>query len=73
MGRSKLRRVALRQCDVDNCVITRTEFTGMRLRNGIWRNGRFVGPVDGMGEVEVVADSLVGFLVFFFPFVHFCW
>lgn len=64
VGRSKLRRVALRQCDVDNCVLARTEFTGMRLRNGIWRNGKLVGPVDGMGKRDVVADSLVSFFSF---------
>lgn len=64
VSRSKLRRVALRQCDVDNCVLTRVAFTGMRLKNGVWRNGRLVGPVEGMGEKDVVAESLVGVLSF---------
>lgn len=56
--RSKLHRAVLKDCDVVDCVILRTELKGMRLRNGVWKNGRLIGSVGG-GEVTAV--SLVGF------------
>lgn len=63
---STLRRVALKECDVENCVILRTELKGMRLRDQVWKNGRLVGPVEEAGEVS--AASLVGFFLFCFLF-----
>ena len=62
--RSKLRRATLKECDVEDCIILRTEFKGMKLRNGVWKNGRLVGCVEGKGEV--VAVSLVGPFPFLF-------
>lgn len=62
--RSKLRRATLKECDVEDCIILRTEFKGMKLRNGVWKNGRLVGCVEGKGEV--VAVSLVGSFPFLF-------
>ncbi|RMJ22517.1 hypothetical protein PHISP_06610 [Aspergillus sp. HF37] len=57
--RSQLRRVVLRDCDVGDCVLDRMELTGMRLKNGVWKNGRLVGSVDGR-EVEAEPVSLTG-------------
>lgn len=59
-AKSKLRRAVLKDCDVENCVISRSEFTGMRLRNGVWKHGKLIGRVDGV-ESEVGAVSLVSF------------
>ncbi|KAL4739896.1 hypothetical protein BDV11DRAFT_186636 [Aspergillus similis] len=41
--RSRVRKSQLRDCEVSDCVIVNTDFRGMVLRNGIWRNGRLVG------------------------------
>lgn len=57
--RSQLRRTVLRDCDVGDCVIERTQLTGMRLRNGAWKNGRLVGSVGVGREVEAEPVSLV--------------
>lgn len=61
---SSLRRVALlerstiKNCDVTNCIIYKTDFEGMLLENGIWKDGCLVGRVDQAREV--VARALEG-------------
>lgn len=49
---SRVKRSALTDCDVANCILIRTDFKGMVLRNGVWKNGRLIGR---MGHTEVVA------------------
>ena len=58
MERSRLFRATLKECDVEDCVVDRTEFKGMKLRNGVWKSGKLIGCVEG--KDEVVAVSLVG-------------
>ncbi|RHZ47497.1 uncharacterized protein CDV56_105732, partial [Aspergillus thermomutatus] len=53
--KSRLKRAVLRDCEASECVIIGTEFTGMRLRFGVWKNGRLVGRI---GEGEVVAEEI---------------
>uniref|UniRef100_A0A093V5U2 Trigger factor n=1 Tax=Talaromyces marneffei PM1 TaxID=1077442 RepID=A0A093V5U2_TALMA len=54
---SLLRRVLLverstiKKCVVNDCIIYKTDFEGMRLENGIWRDGCLVGRVDQSREV----------------------
>lgn len=50
LGRSRLEK-----CEVVDCVIHGSNFTGMRLENGIWKNGALVGRVDETKEVVVRA------------------
>lgn len=58
---SLLRRVALlerstiKDCVVCDCIIYKTDFEGMVLENGIWRDGCLVGRVDQSKEVVVRA------------------
>lgn len=58
---SLLRRVALlerstiKNCVVNDCIIYKTDFEGMVLENGIWRDGCLVGRVDQSKEVVVRA------------------
>ncbi|KAL5000169.1 hypothetical protein BDV10DRAFT_43067 [Aspergillus recurvatus] len=51
--RSRVRKSQLTDCEVSDCVILNTDFRGMVLRNGVWRNGRLVGCCRG-GEGEGV-------------------
>lgn len=58
---SLLRRVALlerstiKNCVVNDCIIYKTDFEGMMLENGIWRDGCLVGRVDQSKEIVVRA------------------
>jgi hypothetical protein len=58
---SLLRRVALverstiKNCVANDCIIYKTDFEGMVLENGIWRDGCLVGRVDQSKEVVVRA------------------
>ncbi|KAL1970421.1 hypothetical protein VTN77DRAFT_5582 [Rasamsonia byssochlamydoides] len=51
MTNSVVDRSSLVDCDVVDCEIYRTNFTGMVLANGIWRDGQLVGRTS---EKEVV-------------------
>ncbi|PKY07207.1 hypothetical protein P168DRAFT_287695 [Aspergillus campestris IBT 28561] len=55
--RCKVKRTTLVECDVEDCEIFRTEFKGMRLRNGVWKKGRLIGKV---AEGEVIAIGVHG-------------
>jgi hypothetical protein len=51
MTNSVVDRSSLIDCDVIDCEIYRTNFTGMILENGIWRDGQLVGRTN---DKEVV-------------------
>jgi uncharacterized protein YjbI with pentapeptide repeats len=57
LSRTQLKRSVLRDCDVSNCIIIKTDFTGLVLCHGFWKNGKLVGRV---GENEVVAMTRDG-------------
>ncbi|KAF7589873.1 hypothetical protein BBP40_003585 [Aspergillus hancockii] len=57
LSQSRVKKSVLRDCDVSNCMIIKSDFTGMVLRNGVWKNGKLVGR---MGENEVVAMTRDG-------------
>ncbi|KAE8367107.1 hypothetical protein BDV27DRAFT_124502 [Aspergillus caelatus] len=57
IARSRVKRSAMRNCDVSDCVIIKTDFTGMTLRYGVWKNGKLVGRV---GDNEVVMTTQDG-------------
>lgn len=54
---SRLRRTKLKDCDVKDCVIVNTDFRGMVLRNGVWKDGVLVGCFKG--EEDVVVNGKV--------------
>ncbi|EER25242.1 hypothetical protein D8B26_007858 [Coccidioides posadasii str. Silveira] len=49
-------RVVLKNCDVKDCKMSKTNLSGMVLRYGIWNNGDLVGRTSR--EHEVIATSL---------------
>jgi beta-galactosidase/beta-glucuronidase len=55
MSKSRVKRAVLTDCEVSECVVIGTEFRGMRLRFGVWKNGRLVGRV---GDGEVVFEEM---------------
>lgn len=61
---SRVIRSTLKDCEVTNCEIVNTDFCGMVLRNGIWKNGRLVGCFSKDSEEEgVVINGKVCFIV----------
>ncbi|KAE8374962.1 hypothetical protein BDV26DRAFT_268851 [Aspergillus bertholletiae] len=56
IARSQVERSELRNCHVSDCVIIRTDFTGMSLRFGVWKNGKLVGRV-GDNEVIMITED----------------
>ncbi|KAG2420261.1 hypothetical protein HFD88_005062 [Aspergillus terreus] len=59
MASSRVKRSTLRDCDVRNCIIQRTDFKGVVLRNEVWKNGRLVGRI-GPSEQSETADGSKG-------------
>ncbi|KAL4804391.1 hypothetical protein BDV18DRAFT_162153 [Aspergillus unguis] len=53
---SRARKSTLKNCQVTDCEIVNTDFQGMVLRNGIWRNGRLIGCFHA-GEADVVVNG----------------
>ncbi|KAL5357357.1 hypothetical protein BJX96DRAFT_144330 [Aspergillus floccosus] len=54
---SRVKRSKLRDCDVRNCIIRRTDFKGVVLRNEVWKNGRLVGRIGASNLNETVDGS----------------
>ncbi|KAL4983923.1 hypothetical protein BDW68DRAFT_25726 [Aspergillus falconensis] len=55
--RSRVRKSQLRDCEVSDCVIVNTDFRGMVLRNGVWRNGKLVGCCRGVEREGVIVNG----------------
>ncbi|KAK3061838.1 hypothetical protein LTS18_005332 [Coniosporium uncinatum] len=47
-------RCSLNECDVEDCTVERSSFSGMVMRNGIWRDGELKGRRDWGREVVVL-------------------
>ncbi|KAL4893222.1 hypothetical protein BDV59DRAFT_177758 [Aspergillus ambiguus] len=59
---SHVKRSTLRDCDIKNCIIHRTNFKGAILQNEVWKNGRLVGRIRGNnqdGQVCFVIDEAI--------------
>lgn len=59
VSHSQLCRATLTDCDVEECVISRSNFKGMTLKYGVWKNGRFVRGVDDREPVAIASDGTV--------------
>ncbi|KAI2854131.1 hypothetical protein CBS147321_6288 [Aspergillus niger] len=51
---SRVQRCKLVDCDVVCCVLVKTDFEGMVVRNGVWKDGVLVGKVREGEEVVVL-------------------
>lgn len=51
--RSRTERSKMKDCDVMDCEISRTDFEGMILKYGIWKNGDLVGRTSKDHEVVI--------------------
>ncbi|KAJ5591962.1 uncharacterized protein N7459_002331 [Penicillium hispanicum] len=59
VSHSQLWRATLSDCDVEDCVITRSDLTGMVLKYGVWKKGRLVGRVGDKEPIAVRKDGTV--------------
>ncbi|KAJ5900035.1 hypothetical protein N7495_004779 [Penicillium taxi] len=50
-------RTLLENCDVEDCVILRSEFKGMVLKNGLWKKGQLIGRVGAKPPVAIRKDG----------------
>lgn len=55
--KSRIERSNIADCDIGDCKIERTNFSGMYLRNGIWKRGDLVGRVNKTQEVIIKPKS----------------
>ncbi|KAL5336624.1 hypothetical protein BJX70DRAFT_372043 [Aspergillus crustosus] len=46
---SQVKKSKLQDCEIVDCVVINCEFRGMVLRNGVWKNGKLVGPFSSEG------------------------
>ncbi|CAI7635645.1 unnamed protein product [Penicillium manginii] len=52
ISHSQLRRAKFKDCDVEDCIISRSSFEGMVLKYGVWKRGQLIGKI---GDKEPVA------------------
>lgn len=53
ISRSRVERSKITDCDIKDCTIERTDFNGMILQYGIWKNGDLVGRTSNEHEVVI--------------------
>lgn len=53
VSQSQVQRTSLVDCDVTECVISRSSFTGMVLKYGIWKKGVLVGKTGDMEPIQI--------------------
>jgi uncharacterized protein YjbI with pentapeptide repeats len=54
---SQIDRASLTDCDVAECVISRSDFKGMILKYGVWKNGVLVGRIGDREPVAIKMDT----------------
>ncbi|KAJ5703142.1 hypothetical protein N7488_010690 [Penicillium malachiteum] len=57
ISQSKLWRAKLDNCDVENCLIYRTNFDGMILKHGVWKRGKLVSRIGDKEPVAIHKDE----------------
>ncbi|PTU24002.1 hypothetical protein P175DRAFT_0497121 [Aspergillus ochraceoroseus IBT 24754] len=58
--RCRLKRATLKDCEVTNCIVVNSKFKGVVLKNGVWKNDKFVGSLGDDEEEEAVAVTADG-------------
>jgi uncharacterized protein YjbI with pentapeptide repeats len=51
MTKSQAEKASLTNCDITECAISGSRFSGMTLKYGIWENGKLVGTTSGQEPV----------------------
>lgn len=57
ISHSQLRRAALKDCDVEECMISRSSFEGMVLKYGVWKRGQLIGKIGNREPVAIRKDD----------------
>lgn len=56
--KSQIERASLTDCDVAECVVSRSDFKGMILKYGVWKKGILVGRIGDREPVAIKMDAL---------------
>ncbi|CAI7661598.1 unnamed protein product [Penicillium bialowiezense] len=59
-SQSRLRKTSLVDCDVAECVISRSNFKGMILKYGIWKKGVLVGKTGDREPIQMKKGAIPG-------------
>lgn len=59
-SQSRLRKTSLVDCDVAECVISRSYFKGMILKYGIWKKGVLVGKTGDREPIQMKKGAIPG-------------
>lgn len=57
VSNAQVERAGLDDCDVEDCMISRSEFKGMILKHGVWKRGRLVGAIGNKEPIMIKKDS----------------
>ncbi|KAJ6086611.1 hypothetical protein N7467_005525 [Penicillium canescens] len=57
ISKSQIERASLTDCDVAECVVSRSDFKGMILKYGVWKKGVLVGRVGDREPVAIKMDA----------------
>ncbi|KAJ5766108.1 uncharacterized protein N7511_003724 [Penicillium nucicola] len=55
--KSHIDRASLTDCDVTECVVSRSDFKGMILKYGVWKKGVLVGKIGDCEPVAIKMDA----------------
>lgn len=69
---SRVQRCKLVDCDVVCCVLVKTDFEGMVVRNGVWKDGVLVGKVREGEEVVVLKKGDIRVMFFLLFSLFYC-
>lgn len=57
ISHSQLRRTNVKDCDVEDCIISRSSFEGMVLEYGVWKKGQLIGKIGDKEPVAIQKDD----------------
>lgn len=57
ISHGQLRRATVKDCDVEECIISRSSFEGMILKYGVWKRGQLVGKIGNKEPIAIRKDD----------------
>ena len=57
VSHSKIQRTSLEDCDVADCVISRSDFRGMILKYGVWKKGVLIGRTGDQEPIQIMKNA----------------
>lgn len=57
ISHSQLRRTKLKDCQVEECMISRCSFDGMVLKYGVWKRGQLIGKIGNREPIAIRRDE----------------